>query len=185
MMMRKISAAKARVQLATMPWDVGPLTRNQMAGKVVERVMVRNPETGKLENPDRAVRTRRESWIGRYHRRGKLTAAQFNIAVELFDASQGFPVRDVLAALRIDAAMGDCDPEVARVDRRRKFFRMAAAVPQFAAPVIRHVVLHDLSLRSMPHVHDARAEARHLDRLQRGLEALHGVWGRKLLTAPK
>lgn len=180
MIMGKVNrATAARVTLGRLPWDVGPLTRLQMAGKVAEQVQVVDPKTGKVSNPDRAVRTRRETWIDRYHRKGKLSDAQLNIAIELFDAAQGFPARDVLAALRIDQQQGDHDPLAAAVDRRRKFFQMASDVPVFARPVITHVVLQDQSLRSMPGCGDGYYEARHLDRLQRGLDALYEVWGRK------
>lgn len=188
MMMGKVGrVGSARVTLGRLPWDVGPLTRLQLAGKVAEPVMTVDPDTGKSSNPNpnRVMRTRRETWIGRYHRKGKLSDAQMNIACELFEASQGFPARDVLAALRIDQTAGDYDPQVAQVDRRRKFFQMAGDVPVFARPVITHVVLHDQSIRCMPGRVNGRFEEAQLDRLQRGLDALHDAWGRKLLTRPK
>jgi len=184
MMMGKIKA-DARASLARFPWDVGPLTRNQIAGKVVEQVIPVDPKTGKPVHAEKVVRTRREAWIDRYHRKGKLTVQQFNIAVELFEASQGYPSRDVLAALRIDRQAGGDDPLAAAVDRRRKFFAMAGAVPPYARAIIAHVVMQDQSIRSIAGCHDGRAEGRHLDRLQRGLDALHDLWGRKSLTAPK
>lgn len=185
MMMGKIGKMSARVKLAQLPWDVGPVTRNQMVGKVAEPVLHTDPETGKTSNPNGVVRTRRETWIGRYYRKGKLSEAQLNIALELFEASQGFPARDPLSALRIDHQAGDYDPQAAAVDRRQKFFLMSSLVPVFAHPVVTHVVLHDLSIRSMPGCIDGHTEARHLDRLQRGLDALHNAFGRKRLTPPK
>lgn len=166
-----------KVTLAAAPWDLGPLTPAQIAGKTIEEATYQDPETGKRVNPNGVIRTRRETWVGRYHRQGKLTDAQANIAAELFEASAGMPARDPLAAIiRVDASAGDFDHEAARVDRRRKFFRMWAEVPTFARPVIQHVVLHDCSLRSMAGCIDGRTEARHLDRLQRGLEVLCEAW---------
>jgi len=177
--------ADARASLARFPWDVGPLTRNQLSGKVVDVVIPLDPKTGKRVHAEKVVRTRREAWIDRYHRKGKLTVQQFNIAAELFEASQGFPSRDVLAALRIDRPMGDHDPLAAAVDRRRKFFAMAGSVPPYARAIIAHVVLQDQSVRSIAGCLKGQQEARHLDRLQRGLDALHDLWGRKSLTGPK
>ncbi|MEH6774946.1 MAG: hypothetical protein V7668_13555 [Cereibacter changlensis] len=172
---KKLKAADrlALVTLRNAPWDLGPLTPRQIAGKVIEPVTTVDPKTGKASNPNGVIRTRRETWIGRYHRRGKLTDAQANIAIELFEAAEGRPARDPLAAIiRVDDCRGERDPEAERVDARRKFFAMWKRVPAFARPVIRHVVLEDQSLRSMPGCLNGKAEARHLDRLQRGLEAL-------------
>lgn len=175
MNMRVSKGRAARVTLERFPWDIGPVTANQMQGKVAEPVMTLCPDTGKASNPNKVVRTRREAWIDRYARQGKLTAQQFNIARELFEAHEGRRQRDVLAALRIDQGRGH-DPEAERMDRRRKFFAMWELVPVFARPVIEHVVLRDQSIRSMPGCHSGAREAVHLDRFQRGLEALHEVW---------
>lgn len=171
----------AKMDMATLratPWDLGPLTRRQVSGKVIEQVTTLDPKTGKAVNPNGVIRTRRETWIGRYHRKGKLTDAQANIAMELVEASAGLPQRDPLSALRIDRTNSGEDPEVARVDRRRKYFQMWQAVPVFARPVIQHVVLGDQSLRSMPGCINGRVEACHQDRLQRGLDALSAAWSR-------
>ncbi|RAZ82410.1 hypothetical protein [Cereibacter johrii] len=86
------------------------------------------------------------------------------------------PSRDPLAAMvKVDTS-GTYDPEAERLDRRRKFFRMWEEIPSFAQPVVKHVVLDDQSLRSMPERLNGRHEARQLDRLQRGLDALHKAW---------
>ncbi|MGP3725916.1 hypothetical protein [Cereibacter sphaeroides] len=172
---RKAMKAKL-VSLKLAPWDLGPLTPAQIAGKRIEEAAEVDPKTGKKSNPNRVIRTRRETWIGRYHRQGKLSVEQANIAAELFEAASGMPARDPLAAIvRVDVS-GDQDPQVAQVDRRRKFFRMWELVPTFARPVIQHVVLDDQSLRGMPGRVDSRSEARQLDRLQRGLDALSEAW---------
>ena len=81
MMVAKVSS----VTMVAPPWDLGPLTDRQIAGKVIEPVISVDPETGKASNPNNVIRTRRETWIGRYHRKGKLSDAQANIAAELFD----------------------------------------------------------------------------------------------------
>ncbi|EKX57029.1 hypothetical protein D516_2016 [Rhodobacter sp. AKP1] len=172
---RKAMKAKL-VSLKLAPWDLGPLTPAQIAGKRIEEAAEVDPKTGKKSNPNRVIRTRRETWVGRYHRQGKLSVEQANIAAELFEAASGMPARDPLAAIvRVDVS-GDQDPQVAQVDRRRKFFRMWEEIPTFARPVIQHVVLDDQSLRGMPGRVDSRSEARQLDRLQRGLDALSEAW---------
>jgi len=175
MNMRVGKRRAAQVTLECFPWDVGPVTANQMRGKVAEPVVAICPDTGKASNPNKVVRTRREAWVDRYYRQGKLTVVQGNIARELFDAHEGRQQRDILAALRIDRCSGH-DPEADRVDRRRKFFAMWALVPVFARPVVHHVVLMDMSTRSMPGCHSGAREAVFLDRLQRGLDDLAAGW---------
>ncbi len=172
---RKAMKAKL-VSLKLAPWDLGPLTPAQIAGKRIEEAAEVDPKTGRKSNPNRVIRTRRETWVGRYHRQGKLSVEQANIAAELFEAASGMPARDPLAAIvKVDTS-GTHDPEAERVDRRRKFFRMWEEIPAFARPVIQHVVLDDQSLRSLPGRLNSRHEARQLDRLQRGLQALHEAW---------
>jgi len=186
-----VEARKAKVTrqlgvaVAACPWDLGPVTARQIAGKVVEEVKTVDPDTGKEANPNKVVRTRRESWVERYHRKGKLTDGQMSIAEELVEAASGQVQRDALTALlAVVDVSGREDPEVARIDRKRKFFAMWALVPGFARPVIQHTVLNDASLRSIPGGSSANREAVHLDRLRRGLDALHAAWGRKILTGP-
>ncbi len=167
-----------RVTLAVAPWDLGPLTAAQIAGKRIEEVTEIDEKTGKRVNPNGVIRTRRETWVGRYLRQGKLSVEQANIADYLFACSQGHRARDPLAAIvRVDHE-GRRDPVVDRVESRRTFLAMWGDVPAFAKPVIDHVVLNDQSLRTMPGCSSGVSEARHLYRLQRGLDALSGV-GRK------
>jgi hypothetical protein len=167
-----------KITVKPYPWDLGPKTAAQIDGKVVEEVTHVVIVDGKPRevNPNEVIRTKRENWINRYHRQGKLSDQQFVVALELLDASLGLATQDPLAALRIDAGRSGSDPEAERVDRRRKFREMWASIPQFARPVIEHVVVNNGSLRSMAGCLNGRMEDRHLDRLQRGLEQLHEVW---------
>ncbi len=157
-------------------WDMGPLTWAQVKGKVVEQAMTVDPDTGKQSNPNGVVRTRRETWLGRYAVKGLLTGDQVKIATELLDAHMGRQARDPLSALRIDRSHERPEPEIARFDARRKFHAMWALVPNYARPVIEHVVISDLSLRSMAGSVNGRIYAAHLDRMQRGLDALAHAW---------
>lgn len=153
-------------------WDLGPRTKSQDHQKVVEPADYIDPETGKVINPNGVVRARRETWVHTYLRKGKLTQRQANIAEELVEAALGMRASDPLAALRIDVSPGANDPTVERIDRRKKFRMMWKLLPVYAEAVIRHVVLNDMSLRSMPRCSSGAVEARHLDRLQRGLDAI-------------
>ncbi len=153
-------------------WDLGPRTKSQDHQKVVEPADYIDPETGKVINPNGVVRARRETWVHTYLRKGKLTQRQANIAEELVEASLGMRASDPLAALRIDTSRGFNDPAAEQIDRRKKFRMMWKTLPAFAEAVIRHVVLNDMSLRSMPRCSSGAAEARHLDRLQRGLDTI-------------
>ncbi len=165
-----------KVTLAATPWDLGPRTKAQDKGKVVEEVMFVDPDTGRASNPNGVIRTRRQTWIGRYAVKGQLTPAQFSIAVELLDAYMGRQARDPLAALRIDPCHEQPEPEVARFDARRKFHRMWAIVPMWARPVIECVVIRDCSVRSMGGDTSSAGGERQMDRLARGLDALFDAW---------
>ncbi|WP_245941459.1 hypothetical protein [Cereibacter changlensis] len=172
---KKLKAADrlALVTLSRAPWDLGPLTPRQIAGKVIEPVTTVDPKTGKTSNPNGVIRTRRETWVERYLRKGKLSAAQANAAEQLAEAAQGRRGRDMLASMvKVDTSASDFDPAVAHLDRRRRFHAMWAAIPASCRPAVEHVVLNDHSLRSMAGCNSGKAEARYLDRLQRGLEAL-------------
>ncbi|MER5173360.1 hypothetical protein [Thioclava kandeliae] len=161
---------KLKVSMAASPWDLGQTTAAQLRGKTFEKVIVVDRATGKAENPEGAIRARRETWVDRYERKEQLTAAQAHVARALAFAAEGERQRDPLAALGVVDASGQVDRAAAYVDRRRRFHRMWADVPQFARPVVAHVVLGDGSLGSL--CGGGRDQARHLDRLQRGLEAL-------------
>lgn len=160
----------------SMFWDFGPRTVSQDDRKIVEQAAFIDPDTGKSVNPNGIVRCRRESWIHAYLRKEKLTVRQASIADELMSASDGMRATDPLAALRIDHSRWGGDPVADRIDRRNKFRSMWALVPDFARPVIIHVVIKDLSIRSIAGCSSGKAEARHLDRLQRGLDLLAEKW---------
>lgn len=157
------------------PWDLGPKTALQVENKVVEEV-THLTDAGKLVNPNEVIRTRREPWILTYGRKGKLSKAQTIVAVELLDASLGLVQQDPLIALRLERGGFGRDVEAERVDARRKFRKMWALIPAFARPVIEHVVINNCSLRSMPGCSCGASEARHLVRLQKGLQALSDEW---------
>lgn len=169
-----------KVTLGALPWDMGPQTAMQRAGKVVEPVVHLDPETGKRSNPNGVLRTRRERWVDRYLRQGRLTTGQYAVACELIDAAEGRAAQDPLASLRVDRSYGDVDPMAAHVDGRAKFRQMWALVPVSSQPVLDHVLVQDRSLRSMAGCIDGRTEARHLGRLLAGLDALIALW-----SAPK
>lgn len=165
-----------KVTLGALPWDMGPQTAMQRAGKVVEPVVHVDAETGRRVNPNGVLRTRRERWVDRYLRRGLLSDGQYAVACELIAASEGQAAQDPLAALRVDRSYGDVDPMVGYVDGRQKFRRMWVLVPLSSRPVMDHVLVQDQSLRSMAGCIDGRTEARHLGRLLVGLDALIAGW---------
>lgn len=163
------------------PWDLGAKSDAQILNKVVEEVTTsieRADGTVRMVNPNQVIRTRREPWLATYERKGKLSAPQAAVAYEMLSASLGLVNQDPLAALRIDRSSQCFDAEADRVDARRKFRDMWALIPGFARPVIEHVIINDRSLRSMPGCACGASETRHLDRLQRGLDALARAWRR-------
>lgn len=155
-------------------WDggaTGPANRDRLREEPATEF---DPQTGKeTENPNNVRRFRRETWVAKYTRKGKLTKAQAAAAEALFYAASGFPNRDPLAAIvcKVDGKSDD-DPLVSKVDRRRAFYRMWKLVPERCKPFVEHVVLNDLSIRSMNGCINGQAEARYMERLREGLDAI-------------
>lgn len=155
-------------------WDRGadgPANRDRL---MEEPATEFDAATGKeTPNPNGIRRMRREMWVDKYARKGKLTKEQLAAAANLYFAWAGLPHRDPLAALRDKVDFTNCDDPLAKqFDRRRWFFSLWDNIPDNCKPVIEHVVLNDKSLRSIAGCASARAEARHLERLQRGLDAI-------------
>ena len=166
---RKVS--RAPITLAT--WDLGasgPANQERLADQ--ERGAV-DIETGKKINPNAIWGKIREPWVTRYAKQGKLTTAHLSAALRLYAAFAGHPARDPIAAIsdRVDGG-GTNDPQVAAVDRRREFRLMWAAVPQSSRPAVEHVVLNDMSIRSMAGCTNPDIAAKYFGRLALGLEAV-------------
>ncbi len=167
---------KKGVSLSTMPtsWDGGAMGQANRDRLREEPATEFDPQTGKeTPNPNGIKRNRRETWVDRYARKGKLSKAQAAAAANLYAAWAGLPNRDPLAALsdKVDGR-GDVDLLASTIDKRRAFYRMWRDVPDKAKPFVQHVVLDDLSIRSMNGCRDGHTELRYMARLQEGLDAI-------------
>lgn len=167
---------KKPVTVPAMPtsWDAGaegPANRDRLRKEPATEF---DPATGKeTANPNGIERYRRETWVAKYARKGKLTKQQAAAAEALFYAASGFPNRDPLAAIvcRVDGKSDD-DPLVSKVDRRRAFYRLWKQIPDRCKPFVEHVVINDLSIRSMNGCINGQAEERYMRRLCQGLDAI-------------
>lgn len=162
------------VSVAPSPWDqgaTGPANRRRLVEEDATEI---DPETGKQRpNPNGVRRMRRETWVVRYARQGKLNREQATVAVNLHAAWAGFPVRDPLAALGEAVDRSKCDdPLAVMVDAKRWFYAMWKKVPTRCRPVIEHVVLNDRPLRSMSGCRNGQIELIYMQRLQDGLTAI-------------
>lgn len=167
---RKITLPRkpAAEHLAPTSWDAGAMGPANRENLHCEPATDINPETGRqTPNPNGVRRWRRMTWVNVYHRQHKLTSAQAAAADQLAIAAAGLPDRDPLAALGEVACRGG-DPQVARVDARREFFRLFARVPPDCRFMVERVVLDDLPIT---HGNPAQRE-RHMKRLARGLDAI-------------
>jgi hypothetical protein len=155
-------------------WDAGATGKANRYRLRAEPATDFDPETGReTPNPNGVKRHRRETWVARYLRQGKLTQAQASKAENLYNARAGNPAKDPLAAIvsKVDGK-GSGDPQVTAIDRKREYFTMWAKVPAGCKPFLTHVVLNDLSIRSMPHGNSGDTAARYMKRLQEGLDAI-------------
>lgn len=168
---------KKPVTLRPTQWDMGATGPANRHGLVEEGAGETDITTGRTVNPNGVKRMRRDRWIDVLHRKGGLTVAQHNTAVELFEAAEGRPSRDVLAALSIDKG-NPSDPQAAAFDRRRKFHAMWAKVPAECRATVEHVVLLDQSINAMPTVANGVSHRRHLEYLQHGLDRVAAGFAR-------
>lgn len=167
---------KKAVTLSTMPtsWDAGAMGPANRERLIEEAATEFDPRTGKeTPNPNGIKRNRRETWVDRYARKGKLSKEQQVAAANLYAAWAGMPNKDPLAAFlpKVDGK-GDDDPLAHTIDKRREFYRMWRRIPIGSRPYVQHVVLDDLSIRSMNGCVNGVAESRYMERLQEGLNAI-------------
>lgn len=168
---RKASAAP--ITLAT-PGDRGATGPANLDGLVEEERGDIDLETGKVINPNRYRGNRRQPWFERYAKKGRLTQEQHAAAARLFAAYEGFPARDPLAAIgeTVDRSLWVSDPLAVKVDQRREFYLLWASIPLASRPVVEHVILRDMSLRSIAGCINSHREERHMERLRVGLDAI-------------
>jgi hypothetical protein len=154
-------------------WDGGATGKANALNLRAEPATDFDPETGKdMPNPNGIRRHRRETWVDRYKRKGKLTQAQAAAADSLYAAWAGHPAKDPLAAMSAKVDKGRSDRMATMIDARRAFRLMWARVPAGAKPYLDHVVIQDLSIRSMNGCRNGQAEARYMQRLREGLDAI-------------
>ena len=172
------SAAKRRktsspVTVAAVPWDQGAAGPANQIGLVNQERGDVDLATGRRINPNRVFGKVRMPMCMRYERQGRLTEAHVATAQRIYAAWAGYPSKDPIAAIgeRVDGG-GDCDPNVTGIDKRREFYVLKAMIPARCWPVIEHVVLNDLAIRSMCGGSNPEIFAAHLARLVAGLEAV-------------
>jgi hypothetical protein len=168
---RKVIPA-SKVTTEPCPWDMGATGRANQERLTLEPRPHIDIETGKESNPNGIKGKRRRPWVEQYRKQGKISEASYHAAIRLYDAHHGHPVRDPLAAMGEIKTGGRADPQAAAIDRRREFFALWATVPRYAKPVIEHVVLNDLPIRSMAGCSNEAAHERHMSRLIEGLCAI-------------
>jgi hypothetical protein len=168
--------SKKPVTLSAMPtsWDggaTGVANRDRLREEPATEF---DPSTGKeTPNPNGVRRNSRETWIDKYARKGKLTKQQQAAASNLYAAWAGMPNKDPLAAFlaKVDGKGSD-DPLASTIDKRRAFYIMWRQIPIGSRPFIRHVVIEDMSIRSMNGCRDGHTETRYMERLCAGLDAI-------------
>lgn len=165
--LREEQAAK-NVSLASCPWDMGadgPANQHRLRHEPATDI---DPETGKeTPNPNGVMRRRRDDWVTRYERKGKLTRDQAAAAAKLHAASEGMRDKDPLAAIGPKSTDG-YDSLAAHVDRRAYFRELWAQIPAHCKPVVERVVIEDQPIwHGNPSTRD-----RHMQQLREGLDAI-------------
>jgi hypothetical protein len=131
-------------------------------------------QTGAVINPNKYRGYRRAPWFERYATKGRLTPDQHAAASRLFQAYEGFPARDPLAAIgsMVDKSNWTNDPLAVKVDQRREFYQMWHSIPTQSRPIVQHVILYDIPIRSVAGCTNSDREERQMQRLREGLNAI-------------
>lgn len=164
---------KARpVSITPQPWEAGPaMAANLVIEPVGELRIDLDHGKHKFVGQQGLKRARRQAWIEIYHAKGMLTDRQYAIADALAKAAAGQTSTDPIAALRIDVSGGG-DPQAARIDTRRSYFRMMRMIPEDCRPVIERVVIEDRALPST----GGSVTAAYLKKLCSALNALADIF---------
>jgi hypothetical protein len=168
---RKASASP--ISLST-PGDKGASGPANMDGMIEEERGHIDIETGAVINPNKYRGYRRAPWFERYATKGRLTPDQHAAASRLFQAYEGFPARDPLAAIggMVDKSNWTNDPLAVKVDQRREFYQMWHSIPTQSRPIVQHVILYDMPIRSVAGCTNSDREERQMQRLREGLNAI-------------
>lgn len=155
------------------PWDQGATGPANLIGLVTEERGEVDLTTGKRINPNQVFGKRRMPMFMRMFRQGQIDASHAAAAERLYAAWAGHPTRDPLAAIggRVDGGQCD-DANVLLIDRQREFFLLKGMIPAKCWPVVEHVVINDLPIRSMTGCTNPEAFALQLGRLTQGLDAI-------------
>jgi hypothetical protein len=125
--------------------------------------------TGKRSNPNGATRRKKRNWIETMRAQGKITADQLQAALDIqkaYDTLQKSP--PCIKEINVDSsAKPDADMEI-KIDRISKFREVMRCVPRASRVVVNHVVLDNKAINAM----GGRAQARQMDRLRVGLDAV-------------
>ena len=162
------SGKKGKAAISLSEWDRGATGEANQDGLIEEPATDFNPVTGRdFPNPNGVKRRRREDWVARYTKAGHITREQAAHAVKLRMASEGMRERDPIAAIGETRCVGG-DPQAARIDARRYFRTLWAAIPIASRAVVERVVIDDMPLWKC----NAQTKDRHFKRLGAGLDAL-------------
>ena len=155
------AAPPAEVSLPVTPWDLGPNTAAQRAGKVIEEETTLNLETGKWEvNPNGVKRARRVDVLETYHRRGWLDARQFNVAEKLRNAwenTQRGPTPKL--GQKVDSSPNPDHAVTIQMDQIGDFILLMGRVPKADKQIIGRCVLDGATPASLPKFRGARLGA--------------------------
>lgn len=138
------------VTLAECPWDTGPNTAAQRAGKVLEDATYTNEDTGEKVNPNNVRRARRIDVAESLRNRGKISDGGFKAASKLREVWEGTMRRPpAIKAVQVDSSPKPDQAIAMQIDRQSRFHAVARLVPQDDWPLIEHVVLANRSLTSL------------------------------------
>ena len=155
-----VAAPSAQVSLLVTPWDLGPNTAAQRAGKVIEECGVVDPANGKLSNPNGVLRARRVDVLETYHRRGWLDARQFNVAEKLRNAwenTQRGPAPKL--GQKVDSSPNPDHAVTIQMDQIGDFILIMGRVPKADKQIIGRCVLDGATPASLPQFRGARLGA--------------------------
>lgn len=141
------------ITLASCPWDIGPDTPSQRAGKRIEDATYTDPETGEKRNPNGVKRARRVDVAESLHRQGYVSRRGLAAALRIREAfERTMQTPPAIKKVQVDNSPKPDHAVAIIVDRISKFHAAARHIPRGYWNLVVWVVIDNRHPGSYPNV---------------------------------
>ncbi len=145
----RVALARRKPRAATVapcPWDLGPTTAAQQAGKITEEATYTDPETGEKLNPNGVKRARRIDVAEFYFNKGYISESGWKAARAIREAWEAtMQSQPAIKKVQVDSSPKPDAAVVIQVDRLSKLASVSKHIPPGYRGMIEHVVMSNQS----------------------------------------